>query len=82
MSDNSLQKKIQPDAQQLFELLQARMPFGKYAGRRLIDIPEEYLIWLERKGFPAGKLGRQLTEVLEIKVNGLGPFVRDLVRRI
>ena len=48
MSDNSLQKKIQPDAQQLFELLQARMPFGKYAGRRLIDIPEEYLIWLKR----------------------------------
>lgn len=75
-------EQIQPDAEQLFELLQARMPFGKYAGRRLIDIPEEYLIWLERKGFPKGKLGRQLTEVLEIKVNGLGPFVRDLVRRI
>jgi uncharacterized protein (DUF3820 family) len=55
----------------LLELARARMPYGKYQGRRLIDLPETYVIWLAGQGFPAGKLGRQLQEVHEIKVNGL-----------
>ncbi|MFH1532411.1 MAG: DUF3820 family protein [Pseudomonadota bacterium] len=55
----------------LLELAAARMPFGKYEGRRLIDLPEAYVLWFARKGFPPGKLGRMLGAVYEIKVSGL-----------
>ncbi len=55
----------------LLELAKARMPFGKYTGRLLIDLPEPYIVWFAGKGFPAGKLGRMLETVYEIKVNGL-----------
>jgi uncharacterized protein (DUF3820 family) len=47
------------------------MPFGRYAGRLLIDLPEPYVVWFAREGFPEGKLGDQLRAVYEIKVNGL-----------
>ena len=53
------------------ELLQARMPFGKYRGRRLLHLPEAYLVWFRQKGFPNGKLGGQLATVYEIRTNGL-----------
>jgi len=59
------------DPTHLLDLARARMPYGKYQGRRLIDLPEPYVVWLAGQGFPAGKLGRQLQEVHEIKVNGL-----------
>ena len=59
------------DAGKLLELARYRMPFGKYSGRRLIDLPEPYVVWLAQKGFPAGKLGQMLAIVYEIKVNGL-----------
>jgi uncharacterized protein (DUF3820 family) len=39
------------------------MPFGKYAGRRLVDLPEPYVVWLSRKGFPKGELGELLSTV-------------------
>lgn len=55
----------------LQELATQRMPFGKYKGKLLIDLPEPYLVWFSRNGFPAGKLGRQLETVYVIKVNGL-----------
>jgi uncharacterized protein (DUF3820 family) len=48
-----------------------RMPFGRYKGRRLIDLPEPYVVWFARKGFPRGKLGELLREMYEIKANGL-----------
>jgi uncharacterized protein (DUF3820 family) len=57
--------------QALLELADMRMPFGKYAGRRLIDLPEPYVVWFAQQGFPAGKLGEMLRAVYEIKVNGL-----------
>lgn len=59
------------DPSQLLELVRTRMPFGKYEGRRLIDLPERYLVWFAGEGFPEGKLGRMLQEVYEIKLNGL-----------
>lgn len=59
------------DHTELIELAEATMPFGKYSGRRLIDLPEPYVVWFAGKGFPAGKIGRQLAIVYEIKVNGL-----------
>ena len=55
----------------LLELARMRMPFGRYAGRRLIDLPEPYVVWYARQGFPEGKLGELLQSLYEIKVNGL-----------
>ncbi len=59
------------DYQALLELARMRMPFGKYQGLRLIDLPEPYVVWFARQGFPEGKLGEMLRAVYEIKVNGL-----------
>jgi uncharacterized protein (DUF3820 family) len=59
------------DHAKLLELAAMRMPFGKYQGRLLIDLPEPYVIWLSQKGFPKGELGDMLATVYEIKVNGL-----------
>jgi uncharacterized protein (DUF3820 family) len=59
------------DHRRLLELAGMRMPFGKYAGRRLIDLPEPYVVWFARQGFPEGRLGEMLQTVYEIKVNGL-----------
>lgn len=59
------------DHEQLLELATMRMPFGKYQGRRLIDLPEPYVVWFAGQGFPKGKLGTMLRAVYEIKVNGL-----------
>ena len=47
------------------------MPFGRYAGRLLIDLPERYIVWFAGQGFPEGKLGLQLRAVYDIKLNGL-----------
>ncbi len=55
----------------LMAMAEVLMPFGKYQGRLLIDLPESYLIWLSWKGFPKNKLARMLRTVYEIKVNGL-----------
>ena len=55
----------------LSEIANARMPFGKYKDRYLIDLPDSYLVWFARQGFPEGKLGRMLASVHEIKINGL-----------
>lgn len=64
--------------EQLKELAQARMPFGKYKGLRLVDLPEPYVVWFSRKGFPKGKLGDMLRVVYEIKVNGLEYLFKEL----
>jgi uncharacterized protein (DUF3820 family) len=60
-------KFIQP----IIILATTKMPFGKYKGLRLIDLPERYLVWLSQKGFPEGKLGEMLQAVYKIKRNGL-----------
>jgi len=62
---------VQPDKNALLKLAQAKMPFGKYAGWRLVDLPEPYVVWLSQKGFPKGELGELLSTVYEIKSNGL-----------
>ncbi len=56
---------------QMLELADYRMPFGKYAGTRLVDLPEPYVVWFAQHGYPKGKLGRLMRIVYEIKVNGL-----------
>jgi len=64
-------EELSPDPEFLLELARTKMPFGKYAGRLLIDLPEPYVVWFKQKGFPSGKLGRQLETVYVIKANGL-----------
>jgi uncharacterized protein (DUF3820 family) len=59
------------DHSKLLELAVTRMPFGKYKGRKLVDLPEPYVVWFAGQGFPPGKLGDMLRTVYEIKVNGL-----------
>ncbi|WP_413665883.1 DUF3820 family protein [Microbulbifer sp. ANSA003] len=54
------------------------MPFGKYSGRVLIDLPEEYLLWFAKKGFPEGRLGQLMALALEIKVEGLQGLIDPL----
>lgn len=52
-------------------LVTTTMPYGKYKGRYLCDLPEPYLVWYHAKGFPSGKLGSLLATIYEIKLNGL-----------
>lgn len=59
------------DPELLLTLANYRMPYGKYATRRLIDLPEPYVVWFASKGFPDGELGKMLSIVYEIKINGL-----------
>jgi hypothetical protein len=69
------------DPEELLELSRMRMPFGKYAGSLLIDLPEPYVVWFAQKGFPEGKLGRMLQTVHEIKINGLEFLFEPLRQR-
>jgi len=66
------------EKQDLLRLARDRMPFGKYRGRVLIDLPEAYLLWFEQQGFPQGDLGMLLQLTLEIKRNGLGYLIQPL----
>lgn len=59
--------------------INAKMPFGKYAGRKLIELPEPYLVWFHQQGFPNGKLGEQLALLYEIKLNGLEGMLKPLI---
>ena len=66
------------DQQELIKLANTKMPFGKYEGRFLIDLPEYYLVWYKQKGFPKGKLGEQMALVYELQLNGLEDLVRNI----
>lgn len=72
---------LQPDKNSLIELAHAKMHFGKYKGYYLSEIPEYYLVWYRQKGFPENKLGQQMAQVLELKVNGLEYILRTLRKR-
>lgn len=67
-----------PDKNTLIELAHAKMPFGKYKDRYLIDLPEHYMVWYHSKGFPKGKLGDMLKQIYEIKLNGLEALIRTI----
>ena len=62
----------------LLELVRMKMPFGKYKGTLLCNLPVSYLEWFQRKGFPEGKLGMLLITVFEIKMNGLEQLLEPL----
>jgi uncharacterized protein (DUF3820 family) len=71
---------LRPDSLQLVELARMKMPFGKYKGELLCDLPEPYLVWFSRQGFPKGRLGMLLATLYEIKVNGLEYLLLPLKR--
>lgn len=60
-----------PDPQLLKDLVTMSMPFGKYKGKLLCDLPMYYLEWFAQEGFPKGKIGMLLSTIYEIKLNGL-----------
>lgn len=67
--------------QVLLDAINQKMPFGKYAGRKLLELPEPYLVWFHSKGFPEGKLGEQLALMYEIKLNGLEGMLEPLLNK-
>jgi uncharacterized protein (DUF3820 family) len=62
----------------LIKIANMKMPFGKYQGRVLMDIPEEYLLWFAKKGFPKGELGELLNLTLSIKIDGTDALLKPL----
>lgn len=69
-----------PDPGYLLRLANTRMPYGRYLGILLVDLPEPYLVWMRQKGFPGGELGAMLQCIYEVKVNGL-EYLFDPLRR-
>ncbi|MCE3258695.1 MAG: hypothetical protein K0S12_336 [Bacteroidetes bacterium] len=70
-----------PNPQILLDLVSVKMPFGKYEGVLLCNLPVSYLEWFNRKGFPHGKLGMQLQTIYEIKLNGLEYLLQPLKQK-
>lgn len=68
------------DPHLLLQLTSMSMPYGKYKGVLLYQLPVSYLEWFQRKGFPAGKLGILLQCLYEIKLNGLEHLLKPLVK--
>ena len=62
----------------LLEIVKTPMPFGKYKGSLICNLPIHYLEWFKREGFPKGKLGTMLETVYEIKLNGLDEILYRL----
>lgn len=59
--------------EELIKYAKLRMPFGKYKGTFVSELPEHYLVWFRQKGFPKGKLGEALHMTLDLKMNGAPP---------
>lgn len=65
-------------AHDLQKLVEVAMPFGKYQGRLIADLPGDYLNWFAREGFPKGEIGRLLALMHEIDHNGLSDLLKPL----
>ena len=65
----------------LVEMVRMRMPFGKYKGHILCDLPEPYLEWFYRKGFPLREIGILLSALYEIKLNGLDYLLKPIRKK-
>ena len=67
--------------EQFIKLASWEMPFGKYSGRVLIDLPEAYLYWFQKNDWPKGELGELLALALELKISGTDSLVKRLKKR-
>ncbi|WP_110674557.1 DUF3820 family protein [Salinicola sp. RZ23] len=70
------------EPEDLNKLVSVRMPFGKYEGRLIADLPGPYLAWFAREGFPRGEIGQLLALMHEIDHNGLSDLLEPLRRRV
>ncbi|MEX1003564.1 MAG: DUF3820 family protein [Crocinitomicaceae bacterium] len=68
----------QAQRKHLIDLVSTPMPFGKYKGTYICDLPEFYLVWYRNKGFPAGKIGVLMASIYEIKLNGLEYILKPI----
>jgi uncharacterized protein len=64
----------------LIRLVNYKMPYGKFEGRYITDLPVHYLEWFSRQGFPDGQLGQYLSTMFEIKTNGLNSILDPIIR--
>ncbi len=71
-------EQVNFDSKILLDIIKTQMPFGKYKGTLISDLPVYYLEWLHKNGFPPGKLGMMLSTVFEIRTNGLTPILFQL----
>jgi uncharacterized protein len=69
------------DSEQLQRLVTQVMPYGKYKGRLIADLPGDYLNWFARKGFPPGEIGKLLALMQELDHNGLSSLLTPLRKR-
>jgi len=78
MTDDAVAESLVSDPEVLLKLSRYKMPFGKFKGSLLIDLPEPYVVWFAGEGFPDGELGKLLGIVHTIKVNGLEYLFKPL----
>ena len=71
--------ELDGSSEELLAAASMLMPFGRFKGTRLIDLPEPYVVWFKGQGYPSGLLGRRLALIYEIKANGLEKLVRPLL---
>jgi len=76
--NNNIYAHLGFTTQDLVKLAKWEMPFGKYAGRLLVDLPEEYLFWFQKNEFPKGELGELMKLCLELKIEGLDSMIQPL----
>ncbi len=76
-----MSEQAQPDSNVLLTIVRMKMPFGKYKGTLLCNLPVSYLEWFAREGFPKGQLGMYLATIYEIKINGLEALLEPLKKR-
>lgn len=62
---------MEPVDEILRKIANMKMPYGRYKGTALIDLPEPYVVWFYQQGFPSGELGQLLAQLYEVKLNGL-----------
>lgn len=78
--DDDLIRALGFSPDDLMALTTWTMPFGKYAGRTLLTLPEEYLFWFRAQGFPDNRLGKLLALCLELKIEGLDDLLKPLLK--
>jgi len=77
--DRLIEFPVAFEKEDLIKIANTKMPFGKYKGTRLLNLPEPYLLWFSKKEFPKGSLGRLMELALALKIEGLDSLLRPLV---